>query len=312
MLEAVDLFVEQFGLPDRAFLAALILLLGLPVVVATAFAWNGSTAMTFRINKRGSTMRSTRIRLLGPMFCILVLGLNACGESIQTIEGDCGSVYDGEVCTWAALSGDQVVEFGATVPIRAIESAPLDLEMVFPPKPVAVIPLPEEVAEATGFIHLTIDWEPHGHPPALFAVPHFDFHFYTVDPAVVAAVDCSDVSKPAQLPESHALPDITIPGLGELVGLCVPGMGMHSMPAHEIDQAEPFDASMLVGYYGGDVIFVEPMIARAKLLAAEGFTMEVPTVTTARTDVRWPSHFEAVYDESTQAYRFTLSGFVGE
>ena len=92
-------------------------------------------------------MRSTRIRLPAPMFCILVLGLSACSDSIQTIEGDCGSLYDGEVCTWATLSGDQVLEFGATVPIRAIESAPLDLEMVFPPAPVAVIPLPDEVAQ---------------------------------------------------------------------------------------------------------------------------------------------------------------------
>ncbi len=309
MLETLDLFFDQLGLPDRAFLAALILLLGLPVVIATAFARNGSTA-TFRINKRGSTLRSTRIRLLGPMLCIVGLGLNACGEGIQTIEGDCGSLYDGEVCTWAALSGDQVVEFGATVPIRAIESAPLDLEMVFPPKPVAVIPLPEEVAEATGFNHLMINWEPHGHPPALFAVPHFDFHFYTVDPVVVAAMDCSDMSKPAQLPESYALPDITIPGLGELVGLCVPGMGMHAMPAEEIDQTEPFGASMLVGYYEGDAIFLEPMIARAKLLSAERFTMEIPTATTAA-DVLWPSRFEAVYDESTRVYRFTFSGLGG-
>ena len=47
----------------------------------------------------------------------------------------------------------------------------------------------------------------------------------------------------------YALPDLTISGLGELVGACVPGMGMHSMPAAD----------------GGDVIFVEPMIARAKV-----------------------------------------------
>ncbi len=257
-------------------------------------------------------MRPTRFRLAGPMFCVLALGLNACGDGIRTVEGDCGSVYDGEVCTWAAVSGDQVIEFGATVPVRAIESAPLDLEMVFPPPAVAVIPLPDEVAQATGFNHLMINWEHHGHPPALFAIPHFDFHFYTVDPAVVNAMDCSDVGKPAQLPAGYVLPDITIPGIGELVGACVPGMGMHSMPADEIDQTEPFGASTIVGYYEGDVIFVEPMISRAKLLAAEGFTLEVPTVTTAGENVRWPSHFEATYDESTQTYRFTYSGFSGD
>jgi hypothetical protein len=85
-------------------------------------------------------------------------------------------------------------------------------EIVFPPKPVAVIPLPDEVAQATGFNHLMINWEPHGHPPALFAVSHFDFHFYTVDPAVVTAIDCRDAGKPAQLPAGYSLPDIAIPG----------------------------------------------------------------------------------------------------
>ncbi|MGD8698903.1 MAG: hypothetical protein PVJ43_06415 [Gemmatimonadales bacterium] len=256
-------------------------------------------------------MRIVRLRYLGPMACVLALGFTTSADRITTIDGDCGTVYGGKVCTWATTSGDEVVEFGATVPIQAIEAAPADMEMVFPPVPVAVIPLPVEVAERTGFNHLTIDWEPHGHPPALFTVPHFDFHFYTVDPAAVSAVDCSDSSKPAQLPAGYALPDITIPGLGELVGLCVPAMGMHAMPAEEVDRTEPFDASMIVGYYGGNVIFLEPMIAREKLLKAEGFSMQVPKVTTAAANVRWPSSFEAVYDESTRAYRFTFSGFGG-
>ena len=257
-------------------------------------------------------MRATRFRLLSPLLFLLAYGLTACGDNVQTVEGPCGSVYDGEVCTWGTLDGDQVTEFGATVPLQAIESAPLDLEMVFPPPAVAVIPLPEEVTQATGFNHLMINWEHHGHPPALFAVPHFDFHFYTVSPAVVASMDCSDLSKPAQLPEAYALPDVTIPEIGELVGLCVPSMGMHAMPADELDQTDPFGASMIVGYYGGDVMFVEPMIARATLLAAEGFTMNVPTVATAGANVRWPSRFEATYDEATRTYRFTYSGLGGE
>ena len=251
-------------------------------------------------------MRSTRFLLLGALVPVVALGLNPRGDGVRVIEGDCASVYDAEVCTWAGVSGEVIVEFGATVPIRAIENAPLDLEMVFPPAPVAVIPLPDEVKGATGFNHLMINWEAHGHPPALFAVPHFDFHFYTVDPSVVAAIDCSDESKPAQLPEGYALPDITIPGLGELVGLCVPGMGMHAMLEDEIDQTAPFGASMLVGYYEGELIYLEPMIAQAKLLAAEGFSIEVPEVATAAAKLKWPSHFEAVYDESTETYRFTF------
>ncbi len=148
-------------------------------------------------------MCSTRFGSSAPMCCLLALGLNGCGGSVETIDGECGSLYDGEVCTWATLSGDEVVEFGATVPVRAIESAPLDLEMVWPPQPIAIIPLPEEVTQAIGFNHLMINWEHHGHPPAL-----------------------------------------SVPGVGA--------------------------------------------------------------------NVAWPSRFEAVYDESTQTYRFTYSGFGGD
>jgi hypothetical protein len=69
---------------------------------------------------------------------------------------------------------------------------------------------------------------------------------------------------------------------------------------------------MLVGYYEGDLIYLEPMIARARLLAAEGFTIDVPRVTTSDANLRWPSHFEAAYDESKQVYRFNFSGFGGD
>ncbi|MGD8867908.1 MAG: hypothetical protein PVI01_09760 [Gemmatimonadales bacterium] len=253
-------------------------------------------------------MHFGRLRSLAPLACVVALGFTASAD-LRTIEGGCAPLYDGKVCTWATTSGDEVVAFGVTVPIQTIEDAPLGLEPVFPPVPVAVIPLPAEVSKATGFNHLMVNWESHGHPPALFAVPHFDFHFYTVDPAAVTAMDCSDLSKPAELPAGYALPDIAIPGMGELVGLCVPGMGMHAMPANEVNETKPFGASMLVGYYKGGAIFLEPMIARTKLLKEQGFTMQVPRATATTANVRWPSRFEAVYDGPTQAYRFTFSGF---
>ena len=60
------------------------------------------------------------------------------------------------------------------------------------------------MARATGFDHLSVNWEAHGHPPALFLTPHFDFHFYTVAPDRVAAIDCADLRKPAQLPTQYS------------------------------------------------------------------------------------------------------------
>jgi hypothetical protein len=93
---------------------------------------------------------------LAPLVCLVALGLTASSDGIRSIDGDCASLYDGKVCTWGTTSGDKVVEFGATVPVEVIEEAPLDLPMVFPPAPVAVIELPAEVARGTGFNHLMI------------------------------------------------------------------------------------------------------------------------------------------------------------
>jgi hypothetical protein len=236
----------------------------------------------------------------------LIATVSGCAEGPRTVDGECKDMFGADVCTWGTVSGDEVVEFGATIPLAAIEGAPADAEMVFPPLLVAAVRLPAEVREATGFDHLGINWEAQGHPPALFMTPHFDFHFYTVSPAEIAAVDCSNLEKPASLPNGYALPDLDIPGLGTLVGICVPAMGMHSMPEAEVDDTDLFGASMLVGYYEQSLISVEPMISRAKLEEVQSFVMDVPAVPNAGAVTSWPTGFEAVYDESAEAYRFVF------
>ena len=54
------------------------------------------------------------------------------------------------------------------------------------------------------------------------------------------------------------------------------------------------------------------MIARAKLLEAQGFPMTVPTPPGLGDDIHWPSEFQATYDDSTRVYRFVFSGFAGD
>jgi hypothetical protein len=156
---------------------------------------------------------------------------------------------------------NSLVAFGITVPMQVVDCAPADAPMVWPPVAAATIPL-SSTAKAAGFDNVTIFWEAHGHPPAPYLVPHFDFHFNTVTSADIAAIDCSDTTKPAQLPEAYELVDIELPGLGTLVGLCVPQMGMHGIPSAELQAGTPFARTMIVGYYGGRPIFVEPMITR--------------------------------------------------
>jgi hypothetical protein len=239
---------------------------------------------------------------------LAALAARASGGAPRTVAGGCQPVFGGDVCTWATMAGERVTEFGATVPMATVTNAPMDGPMVFPPVANAVIPLPAEVVRATGFDHLAVNWEAHGHPPATFLTPHFDFHFYTVAPGRVTAIDCADQRKPARLPASYSLPDVAIPGMGTLVGLCVPQMGMHSVPTQQLSDTSAFGASMLVGYYQQGLIFLEPMISQARLAQAKSFSMTVPALPGTDAGLRWPTRFEASYDAKARAYHLVFSG----
>jgi len=168
--------------------------------------------------------------------------------------------------------------------------------------------MPAEVTAATGVDHFTFYWEPHGHPPGAYLTPHFDFHFYGIDQPAREAIDCVDTTKPATLATGYGLPDVEIPGLGMLTGLCVPAMGMHSAPAADLASEVAFDGTMVIGYALGNPIFFEPMIARHLLTRRQSFDLPMPAVPGLPEGLRYPQQFRAEYDAAADAYRFTFSG----
>ncbi len=234
----------------------------------------------------------------------------------RMVKGECRDVFGSPVCVWARVSGGKVLSWGATVPFQVVANAPADGKMLWPPATAAVIPLPAEVRQATGFDHFEMSWEHHGHPPGPYLTPHFDFHFYTVTADQVRAIDCADATKPAAVPAGYTLPDVTVPGLGTLHGLCVPTMGMHGVPSSALASTVPFDHTMLLGYYGGELIFLEPMVSRAKLLEKKSFDGTVPVLGVASHEsrvegrtIRFPDSFRMEYDETADAYQvvFTMA-----
>lgn len=233
----------------------------------------------------------------------------AAGEQTVEIAGSCQPAFGASVCTWARMADAKVVAFGATIPIATIEQSPAEHPMAWPPVAEAVVPLPAEVRAATGVDHLTIYWEAHGHPPTPYLTPHFDFHFYVISDSARRAMDCSDTSKPAELPSGYALPDVEIPGLGMLKGLCVPQMGMHALESATLADTVTFSGAMVLGYYAGKSIFFEPMISKAMLLEKKGFSLALPTPAGAPGGVHFPTKFQADYDASLPGYRFVFSDF---
>ena len=238
-----------------------------------------------------------------------VITAPALAQEAHSTSRSCSPVLESQVCTWVVMEGGVAVELGVTFPIAVVEAVPSDAEMVWPPEELATVLLPAEARTSLGIDHLGINWEAHGHPPARFLTPHFDFHFYNLSPSEIRAIDCSDDTKPPRLPAQHTLPDIDVPELGVLVGLCVPRMGMHAMAQEELEATDPFQASVMVGYYGGDVIFFEPMISRDRLLEKSDFALPVPTIENLPAGVHYPSEFRAEYDAARKQYRMVFTGF---
>lgn len=247
---------------------------------------------------------------------LLALALVGCRtvEPILDVAGSCADVNQGQVCVSAKTQGTAILEVGLTVPMASIENAPAEVPMAWPPATAAMLDLPADVQQLAGLTHFTMYWEPGGHPPAPFMQPHFDFHFYMVPTADRMAIDCKDLSKPTELPATYALPDIELPpdmakmlGGPALIGLCVPQMGMHSLPAAELDGTQPFTGDMVIGYYKAKPIFVEPMLTKAMLMEQRSFDLTIPTIPGLVGP--HPTKFHAEFDAAKREYRFAFSGF---
>ncbi len=256
-------------------------------------------------------------RAVAPALLVSIIGACSTEAPITEVQGSCADVYGSQVCTWARTQGDNLFEAGAVVPIASIENSPADEPMAWPPAAVAVLDIPEAAQQKSGLRHFTMYWEAGGHPPGAFLTPHFDFHFYTIASAERSAIDCVDLSKPAELPAVYALPDVQLPphmaemtGVPVLTGLCVPQMGMHALPASEIESTELFHASMVVGYIHGKPIFIEPMVAKAMLMEKKSFDLAIPQI--PGLVGAHPTKFHAEYDATKQEYRMVFSEFTSE
>ncbi len=255
--------------------------------------------------------------ITGVSLAVLACALSACAAEtpVTEVTGECADAYQGQVCTYASVQGTTVIDIGATVPIASIENAPADEVMEsWPPVAVARLNLPESVREQTGLTELTMFWEAAGHPPGPYLTPHFDFHFYTIPPAEVEAIDCADLSKPAALPSTYSLIDIALPpemaqmtGEATLVGLCVPKMGMHALLSSELESDKVFRGSLVLGYYAGKPIFVEPMLTKEMLMEKKSFELPIPEI--PGLSGPHPTRFRAEWDAQQQAYHFLFSGF---
>lgn len=222
---------------------------------------------------------------------------------IATIAGTTQQVCGAPVRTWATVdSHQQVVSVGVTFPLSIIKSPPAK-PGAGPVGAVAVLNFPKVVRDTTYFNHFELQWNPNGHPPACcLGVPHFDMHFYHVPVSAEMKVTAHDPAPPAAkyIPAGYIYPG---------PNLSVPQMGVHAQTAADSAPGCRLTKSMVVGYYGGRMTFIEPMVTRVILLQAHSFALPVPQPAALGLATRYPTKFEATFDPKAQAYNLVFSGF---
>jgi len=169
------------------------------------------------------------------------------------------------------------------------------------------LPLPEEAAGA-GYTHVTLDWNPQGHPPpGVYTVPHFDFHFYLITPEERARITATgqDLEKTRRKPAPEFVPAgyILPPGTE------VPRMGAHMInPAADEFQKKPLTKTFIYGSYDGRLIFLEPMVTKAFLESKPNVTESIGLPQAYPGPGYYPTRYSVKYDPASEEVRVSLEG----
>lgn len=164
------------------------------------------------------------------------------------------------------------------------------------------LPLDPIAKAVTPFNHIQLDWNPKGHPPVeIYSQPHFDFHFYMVPEAEVAAA--VDTAKLNLHPAAEYLPSTYFSG-GP-----VPQMGTHFIDAASPElNGQPFTETFIYGTYNGKVTFYEPMITLDFLKANSNYERSIPQPAKFKTTAYYPTKMKIV--KRNGVTNVILDGFI--
>ena len=195
---------------------------------------------------------------------------------------------------------DTLSEIQLKIPMAEIEDA------IRHPSKVIDFDLPDSVRGGSLIQHVSIDWNRHGHDPEkVYGKPHFDFHFFFVDGAKVASINCSDQTAiPEELvPAGYVLPPLDAPDS------CVPNMGYHAVPVADLQPSHAFTETPIYGYYQGQFIFFEPMMTREFLMQGKSinYPIQYPASFLKQSKKMFmPTLFKMEFSPKEDAYRITL------
>lgn len=259
-------------------------------------------------------INSLRILFLFYTFICLPVILHA----EKTVIGESIPLGNGKVTSWVKLGDDgKPLSIGITLSEGVLDGLPGPNDKgamkltTFPDISTFeyVLSLPTE-ASLTPFNHISINWNPVGHPPGCYGVKHFDFHFNMDTPQEREAITClgDDTLRVYKTPASELIPTdyMTAPLTGE------GRMGCHWFDPNSSEFHSMFSKTLIYGFYDGKMVFIEPMITM-------DFLKEKPVTNVSaeikqpkaypKSGVYYPTSYTVQYQPDTKEYVISLDGF---
>lgn len=256
-------------------------------------------------------------RYAGPILaaCVALTSLAACGNGQTnksgTFYGAPQSIGNGTVKTYTTLdNAGNPTEVGIRMSATSLEGLPQ--EDAVPPR-MLILDFPKQ-ASTTAFDHVMLNWNSHGHEPAeLFGKPHFDMHFYMVNPAAVMQIDPSKAdfaTRAAHLPDQKYVPRDYVTPPGSPVENTVPNMGLHWLDATEgfVPGKYDFKQTLINGSWDGTYLFVEPMLTREWMLTKPAVQEGIKQPQSYQKTAYYPTTYNVHYDGQANEYAISLGG----
>lgn len=264
-----------------------------------------------------SVFRSDQIGRLASSLALVLL-LAACHKDATTTPQP-SVVYGPSVTVGAGTARSFVSADAAGKPTEIGVALTETALMGLPPKPSTgtmyevALPGSGSASAQMPFDHISFDWNPEGHEPALiYTTPHFDAHFYMMPMAVLHTITFDD-PKGDIFPPSSMLPAgyITPPNV-------VPARTIPMMGRHWVDPTSPeyapggsFTHTFIYGTYNGHVTFIEPMFTKAILVPSVAVDQAIKQPTTYEaTGKYYPTRYTIRYNANSREYIISLKDMV--
>jgi hypothetical protein len=218
-----------------------------------------------------------------------------------------------------SADGDVPLELGVALSEGAMEGLPAATGTPEQSMVMNLLALP--VKNPTPYQFVELDWNPAGHEPlAIYGLPHFDFHFYTVSRETRSSIvptnpryaEAAASFPPVEFRPPFYLDAATAAG-APAFAVTVPQMGLHwfDVRSPELQAAlgnpagyQPFTRTFLKGTWDGRFIFDEPMITRVWLMtkrlsrheASADDIIPVPTAEHYAPAGYYPQAYRVAYD----------------